>query len=55
MGEKRLLVLVLAFGAVLNLSVALVLVQYDRQSLLSKVCNHYSEKNLEILQQYMVR
>ena len=53
-GERWLLVLILVVGGILNVSVALIMVQHDHQSLLSKICNHYSEKNLQILEQYLV-
>ena len=54
-GEQRLLVLVLIIGGITNLVTAFVLVQHDHQSLLSKICHHYSETNLELINQYQVK
>jgi hypothetical protein len=46
-GERGLLVIVVAVGAALNLSVALILVQHDRQSLLGSILrNSVSAENL---------
>jgi hypothetical protein len=46
-GERGLLVIVVAVGAALNLSVVLILVQHDRQSLLGSILrNSVSAENL---------
>ena len=53
-GERRLLILVLMVGGILNVAIAFALVQHDHQSLLSKICSHYSERNLEVMREYQV-
>ena len=53
-GETRLLVSMVFLGLFLNMWVALILVEHDHQSVLSKMCNHYSERTIETLEQYQV-
>jgi len=53
-GEKRLLKLVIYLGSFVQLSLSLTIVYFDDDSLVVKVCHHYSPNDLEILQQYRV-
>ena len=53
-GEKRLLKLFIFLGSFVQLSLSLTIFYFDDDSLVVKVCHHYSPNDLEIMQQYRV-
>ena len=54
-GERRLLVVCITVGLSLQLCLSLGIFYFDDESLVAKVCSHYSAEDLQILHLYKVK
>ena len=48
-GETNLLYILLAFGSIIHVGVAILLVKFDNKNALRKICMHHSEQEIEII------
>ena len=54
-GESKLLRILIFAGILINVVFALLVVEYDVNSMLSKLCSHHSKDDLHLILDYKVR